>query len=746
MGEVTPGVDGSDGPNDIWEPRQRGGEGTPETESALRQGEQIVRSVVGAVGAALAALILLAGFSVYSEYSVYLKDAERRVESAIAASEQNIKLAVASVESVMRAIIDRVRTVGLDSANLNRFLFALDYNLPATSAFIVVSPQGIVVAESRPERLSVGQDVSQRAYFQVHLKGGDGPNVGSGDGGDRLFIGPPVRNSDTSWMMPVSRAVRDEQGNLLAVVMASIDLRYIAKVFSSMDAGPHKLVVLMHREGMILSSFPFDFNAIGRSIAETPLFRQYLPVNQADVIYAGSALEGGDRIVAYRHLAPLPLVLEVSMRRDDALGHFTEVAGGWAALLALFVAATLFATRRQIDQTRRLAKQSVLIHQQMSALRRANESLYREMSERRAAEAERDRLFNLSLDMLIIASLDGWFRRVNPAVVATLGYSEPELLAVRMIDIVHPDDVEGTLGQFRALGLNQPVRNFENRFRRKDGRFRWFSWNAIARDQVVYAVARDVSEQKVVAAQLEQALFHAESANRAKSDFLANMSHELRTPLNGVIGYAEALSLGIFGALTTKQVEYVDNIRAAGGILLGIVNDLLDLSVVEAGRMVMHESESNLGAVVTATLTLAQERADTKRIRLGSDLPERAPVLWCDELKLKQVLVNLLINAIKFTPEGGSVRIVVPPPTHSAVVIDVVDTGIGIAPQDMQKVMTPFGQVEPVMARKQGGVGLGLPLARRLIELHGGHLTLISTVGKGTTARITLPNKRLRQR
>ncbi len=711
-----------------------------EGESAVRQGEQIVRSIALAVAAVAFVLIGLSAFAGYSEYNLYVKDAERRVESDIAASEQNIKLAISSLESVMRAIGERIRVGGVAEKNLSDFLFTMDHDLPATRALLVVNPHGLVIAESRPERLAVGIDVSDRAYFTAHKPEAIPGSIGEGE----LFIGAPVRSRvDNAWLMPISRPVRDDKGNMLAVVVASIDLRYIAKLFSSIDAGPHKLEVLMHLDGAVASVFPFDFALIGRSVADQPLFREFLPRAGLDVVQATSAVDHTDRIVAYRTMSPWPLVLEVSMRRDDAVGHFFAVAIGWATLLTLFLLMTLYAAFRQISQTRQLASQAVVIQQQIGALKRANDSLQREMSERRYAEEERDRLFDLSIDMLCISTTEGYFWRVNPAVVAILGYSEAELLSTQMLDFVHPDDVEDTLEELRALAENRPMLGFENRFRRKDGTYRWFSWNAFPKDNLVYSVVRDVTEPKAVAEQLEQALYHAEAANRAKSDFLANMSHELRTPLNGVIGYAEALGLGIFGTLTTKQVEYVNNIRNAGTLLLGIVNDLLDLSVVEAGRQVLAEGEAELGAVVAAVMALVRDRAVAKQLTLTSDLPDPVPSLRCDELKLKQVLVNLVINAIKFTDQGGTIRVEAVAEAGGDLVINIIDTGIGIAAQDLSKVMTPFGQVEPVHARKQGGVGLGLPLARNLVELHGGTLELISTVGVGTTARVVLPAHRV---
>lgn len=229
-----------------------------------------------------------------------------------------------------------------------------------------------------------------------------------------------------------------------------------------------------------------------------------------------------------------------------------------------------------------------------------------------------------------------------------------------------------------------------------------------------------------------------EVASRHKSEFLANMSHELRTPLNAVIGFSEVLQERMFGELNDKQAEYVQDILASGRHLLSLINDILDLSKVEAGRMELELAPFHLPAALESALTLLRERATRHGVTLGLEVDERLAEFVGDERKIRQVVLNLLSNAVKFTPEGG--RVEVRALLEDTVVrISVTDTGAGIAPEDQAKIFEAFSQVGTDQARKHEGTGLGLTLTRRFVELHGGEISVESAVGKGSTFAFTLP-------
>jgi GAF domain-containing protein len=231
-----------------------------------------------------------------------------------------------------------------------------------------------------------------------------------------------------------------------------------------------------------------------------------------------------------------------------------------------------------------------------------------------------------------------------------------------------------------------------------------------------------------------------EAANRHKSEFLANMSHELRTPLNAIIGFSEVLGERMFGELNEKQAEYTDDILSSGRHLLSLINEILDLSKVEAGRMELELAKFDLPLAIDNARTFVRERATKHGINLDVTVDERLGDFVGDERKIKQILLNLLSNAVKFTPEGGRIGIKARQ-ADGSVEISVSDTGIGIAPEDQPKIFEEFRQVGADYAHKVEGTGLGLTLAKKFVELHGGRIWVESEVGKGSTFSFTLPER-----
>ena len=232
-----------------------------------------------------------------------------------------------------------------------------------------------------------------------------------------------------------------------------------------------------------------------------------------------------------------------------------------------------------------------------------------------------------------------------------------------------------------------------------------------------------------------------ETASRHKSEFLANMSHELRTPLNAVIGFSDVLSEQMFGELNAKQLEYLDDIRSSGRHLLALINDILDLSKVEAGRMELVLTHFSLPEAIESGMTMVRERAARQGIELALKVDLQQDVIEADERKIKQVLFNLLSNAVKFTPPGGHVTVTARDDADN-VEISVRDSGIGIDKEDQVRIFEAFQQAERGPARAQEGTGLGLGLARRFVELHGGTISVESEPGQGSTFTVRLPTRR----
>jgi signal transduction histidine kinase len=256
---------------------------------------------------------------------------------------------------------------------------------------------------------------------------------------------------------------------------------------------------------------------------------------------------------------------------------------------------------------------------------------------------------------------------------------------------------------------------------------------------------RTFADQAVIAMEnvrlfreIEDKSAQLEVANKHKSEFLANMSHELRTPLNAIIGFSEVLSERMFGELNEKQADYMKDIHESGRHLLSLINDILDLSKIEAGRMDLEVSSFHVPTALSNAMTLVRERAQRHGIALGLDVDERVGDFQADERKFKQIVLNLLSNAVKFTPDGGRVDVRAKM-NGSAMEVAVRDTGIGIAPEEQAAVFEEFKQVGRDYTRKAEGTGLGLALTKRFIELHGGQIRLESVPGQGSTFSFTLP-------
>jgi signal transduction histidine kinase len=258
----------------------------------------------------------------------------------------------------------------------------------------------------------------------------------------------------------------------------------------------------------------------------------------------------------------------------------------------------------------------------------------------------------------------------------------------------------------------------------------------------IVGIRVDITELKERELDLQRAKQDAEAANGTKTQFLANMSHELRTPLNAIIGFSEALTMGIGGSLNSKQAEYVGDIHSSGQHLLNVINDVLDLSKIDVGHLELRPEEVNLKEVMNSCLTLLRPRAAEGAVALKVHLSGELKYVVADSVRLKQILINLMSNAIKFTPSGGRVDISIVQ-NDSAFVFTVADTGIGMRPEDIPIALSPFRQVDGSLARRHEGTGLGLPLSKRLVELHGGCLRISSEVGVGTQVRFELPQQKI---
>jgi len=367
-----------------------------------------------------------------------------------------------------------------------------------------------------------------------------------------------------------------------------------------------------------------------------------------------------------------------------------------------------------------------------------------DVTQRKRAEQELDRFFDLSLDMLCITGFDGYFKRLNPAWEKVLGFSREELMARPRFEFIHPDDLEATKAAIAKSRQGAQIVSFENRYRCKDGGYRWLLWTATPslEEKVTYAAARDITDRKqaeqalrgytrelsaanqkqvALLRELETAKLRAEGATRAKSEFLANMSHEIRTPMNAIIGMT---GLALDTSLTDEQREYLTTVQEAAGGLLELINDILDVSKVEAGRLELESIDFRLRDSLGNTLHALALRAEQKGLELACDiLPDVPDALVGDPGRLRQIMVNLVGNAIKFTDQGEVVvRVETEPsePGTHRLHFSVRDTGIGI-PRDKQPIIfEAFSQADSSTTRHYGGTGLGLTISSQLVDMMGG--------------------------
>jgi signal transduction histidine kinase len=316
---------------------------------------------------------------------------------------------------------------------------------------------------------------------------------------------------------------------------------------------------------------------------------------------------------------------------------------------------------------------------------------------------------------------------LDPLVPMTAGaVLEPELLAVAVAAV-------GVLIVGLGLSGSAVDRHLAERSAAEADRLRAY----VAK---LEATQRDL---EATTADLQSALEAAAAASQAKSQFLATMSHELRTPLNAIIGFSEILKNELFGKLgDARYKEYASSVMTSGQHLLGLINDVLDYSKVEAGRLELHDEAFRLEDTLRGAVAMVSGQAEAAGVRLGPPIVENVPPILADQRRLRQVLLNLLSNAIKFTPAGGDVEVRAFCGAEG-LTIAVADSGIGIAPENIARALERFGQIDSSLGRKYEGTGLGLPLSKRLVELHGGTLVIESTLGIGTTVFVTLPPERL---
>ena len=365
--------------------------------------------------------------------------------------------------------------------------------------------------------------------------------------------------------------------------------------------------------------------------------------------------------------------------------------------------------------------------------------IMRDVTERRRLEEERDRFFTLSMDMLCVVHLDGYFLRTNPAFERVLGYSADELQHQRVFGLMHPDDREAAIKEYAKLRTGEPTRSLENRCLCKNGEYKWVAWSyyPVPEEKLGFGVGRDISNIRRMTEALQLHAGKLEQANRVKDEFLATLSHELRTPLTSVLGWSRLLRLGkLSKADQDRALAIVERNAQAQSKL---IEDLLDVSRIISGKLRIEFQPIQVAAVVKDVIDEFRPAAEAKSIDIVVDVDDNAGPVLGDPTRMKQVVGNLLSNAIKFTNEGGRIDINLQRIDERAQ-LRIQDNGIGIDPAVLPHIFERFKQADSSNVRAHSGLGLGLAIVQHLVREHSGSVKAESAgVGEGATFTVDFP-------
>ncbi|BAR47239.1 MULTISPECIES: ATP-binding protein [Methylobacterium] len=684
------------------------------------------RSLIGGVWAGVLTTCLgLATVTVWTDtrdYERTIRDARSTAEAVVQALGQEANRLVSSVDMLLSAAAARVdaHTFGANPSYTRQLLSGLMAHVPAVMGVRVLDGttagvlygQGGVGTEGRPSDAELVR--SALAMGQSELAVGWPTRIGPAD----------------SWFVSVARLVMPRPGETPLVAVADLSLTELQRLYGRLDLGPNGAIGLLRSDGVILVRHPYAPDKVGLSVAGGALMRAAAGV--AGGTYDGSAspIDGVSRYGSFQRVAGAPLLVTTGVSKDETLAAWREGVRQDAAVV-LGISTVLvglgFGLTRAMLRHRDLEAEA----RRAAGMLSAGEARYRLLAE------------NTS-ELIVLAHDDGRRSYVSPAVRRLLGYTPEEVVAMRLRDCVHREDLALLVTQARRLAAGEPQVSVVCRARHRTGAWIWVEGafrripGAAPGEPAIIATFRDVGERQRHARALEEARIAAERASQAKSDFLASMSHEIRTPLNGVIGYADLLLAD--RTLPGRHRRYVDRIAAAGGALLTVVDDILDFSRIEAGGIALSEVPFAPAALVDNAASIVRGLSEPKGLALDVALDPAVPD-WVrgDPDRLRQILLNLLNNAVKFTPagrvavrveaEGGSLRFC------------VSDTGIGIAPEQHGRLFQRFSQVDGSIRRQYGGSGLGLAICKGLVELMGGTIGVESRTGAGSTFwfRVPLP-------
>ena len=565
----------------------------------------------------------------------------------------------------------------------------------------------------------------------------------------QLFVGAPIasRVAPGTRVIPFSRrweSGKEEIGKnggdgFRGVVVAMVDTTRLAATLESQGIDRKGSVILALEDGTLLLERPQDRHRIAQLADWPAVWRILAERDEATIRTAASGSPtnaagtptGVDSLISVRRVQGYPFVIVATLPVAAVLADWQRDAAAWTAIGTVMTIAIALLTAFVVRQHARREEDQARLGRASRRIRGILDSM---------------------LDAVVTFDTAGRIVTFNRAAESMFGIPEREMVG-QPIEALIPDARGGAndrdLTALRRDGLAFPV-GFTVSDLRLDGSpgapaVRPASFGALEPDEprIYVGVIRDMTRRKQQEAELIASKTQAELANRAKSEFLANMSHELRTPLNAIIGFAEVLDSEFFGPMNDRQKSCVADVHDSGQHLLDIVNAVLDMSKLEAGRFELCEEAVEAHEAVAQCLMMVRDRAASGGVALNNGITAVGAMLWVDRRAFKQVILNLLSNAVKFTPAGGSVTLAADFEGDGGFRLEVTDTGIGIPPDFMADLFQPFRQAENSANRRFEGTGLGLSISKNFVDLHGGTLTCRSTTGAGTTMTVRLPASRV---
>lgn len=670
----------------------------------------------GCAAGVLVLVICLMAWLLWDARQEAWRRATQASENIASALEHDIDRNIELFDLSLQAVVDGLRIPGIEALDpelRNQVLFDRAATARYLGPTIVLDESGKITTMSRND-ISARADFSGHRFFEFHRERQQ----------HELYISNPfVDPLSGAWVIALSRRLERPDGGFAGVVFGTLRLDFFSRLFSRIDIGPDSAISLFYSDGALIFRYPFDPAQVGRDGSSSKVFPN--PGVRSGTFEAASVFDGIDRFYAFRRIGELPLILTVGMTRATVFAEWERKAAaltismlGLSAMIVMLGLALIVELRRR-SQAERTALESG---------RR-----YRLLAEH-------------SCDMIVrFEPRTGRRLYVSPASVQLYGYRPEEMVGSSIRELIHPDDL-ATVGSALEQIEAQDHLRIAYRGRRREGDYVWVE-ASLTRAQnpdtgavEIIAIVRDIGERVRYEAALRQAKQQADAANRSKSEFLATMSHELRTPLNAIIGFTEIMQQEVMGPIGNPQYKtYVTDIHLSGTHLLALINEILDLTKAEAGKLELLEDVFDLTALVRSVVRLSTPRIAEAGLTAEIEVPPDLPLLRADERKTKQVLFNLIGNAAKFTPEGGTIVVSARFDDQAGFTVAIADTGIGIATEDFDRVLEPFAQIDSSLARRHNGTGLGLPVVKAIMELHRGRLELDSTLGVGTTVTVVFP-------